>query len=186
MPFQDEFYAPPGQQLEPGDVFLRAPFPLLKYPLTYWRMRANDPQTASLHGLDHGSPQPGTDSPKSSIELRKVMLVSHGCEVDRIHKLNEPTNKRYWLVAPVLPLANSGPKTQQRTRERNNPSKFYLPPSEYSADQELYVDLRRITPVNCQYLLDSVRLHALTPSAQKALFAHWGLLFRVRTVLKSD
>lgn len=176
MPYQDDFYQPPGPQFEPGDVFLKIPFPSLKYPLTYWRMRPNDPKTAGLFDTAHDDPRPGTDSPKSSVELKTVMLLSHGCEVDRVLKW-EPPDRRHWLAAPLCLLKGCLEKTRQRTRDRVQPNKFYLPPSPYTDNEEFFVDLRKITPVNCKYFLDATHLCSLTGQAQKALFAQLGVFF---------
>jgi hypothetical protein len=176
MPHQDDFYMPPGQQFEPGDIFLSVPFLSLKYPLAYWRMRQNEPQTASLFDSEHAEPRASTDTPRSSVELRAVILVSHGCEVDRVLR-KENLQRNYWLAAPIHPIKDCGEKTINRIRNRTQPNRFYLPPSPYTDDKELCVDLRKITPINCQYFVDSNRLCSLTEQAQEALFAQLGFFF---------
>jgi hypothetical protein len=172
----DDFYATPGSQLEPGDIFPKIPLPILKYPLSYFRIRANEPKTATLFDMEHGDPQAGKDSPKSSVELRAVMLVSHGCEVDRVIR-QEPPERRHWLAAPIHPLKDCSEKTQQRTRDRIQPNRFYLPPSPCTGGQELCVDLRKITPINCKYFLDAERSCAISEVARKALFSLLGVFF---------
>jgi len=172
----DEFYQPPGQQFEPGDVFVRMPFFSLKYPLSYWRMRQNDPASATLLDRGHSDPRPDTDSPKTSLDLQTVMLLSHGCEVDRVLR-QEPPVRRHWLGAPIRPLRDCGDRTQERLRARTQPNGFYLPPSQFIGNEELYVDLRKITPITCQYFLDTNRLASLTQQAQKSLFAQLGVFF---------
>lgn len=178
MPYSDDFYVPPGSQLEPGDIFSKIPFPSLKFPLSYFRIRGNDPRSATLFDMTHGEPRPETDSPKSSVELKTVMLVSHGCEVDRVLRLEQlQTDRRHWLAAPVHPLRDCGQKTQQRTREGTQPNRFYLRPSPYTNGEELCVDLRKITPINCTYFLNSDRICSVTEEARKALFSRLGVFF---------
>lgn len=177
MAYSDDFYAPPGSQLEPGDIFSKIPFPSLKYPLTYFRIRGSDPKTATVFDSEHGEPTPGTDSAKSSLELRTVMLVSHGCEVDRVFRQKEPPERRHWLAAPIGPVSGCKEKTQERTRNGIQPNRFFLRPSEYTNGEELCVDLRKITPINCKYFMDSKRVCSLTDAARKALFSHLGVFF---------
>jgi hypothetical protein len=178
MEFHDDFYAPPGPQFEPGDLFSDIPFPSLKYPLTYFRVQVRkNPSLADVFTVRAQGPPKGGDSPKGSVELRTVMLVSHGCEVDRVIRRGEPPDRRHWLAAPVLPLGECKEGTQARTREGTQPNRFYLRPSSYTSGEELCVDLRKITPINCQYFLDSARICSLTEAARKALFAHLGVFF---------
>jgi hypothetical protein len=104
------------------------------------------------------------------------MLLSHGCEVDRVLR-REPPDRRHWLAAPIHSLRECGERTQQRTRDRTQPNRFYLPPSPYTENEERCVDLRKITPINAQYFRDSVRVCSLKTEPQKALFAHLGVFF---------
>lgn len=172
----DDFYTSPGEQFEPGDIFLDLPFVSLKYPLRYWRAQANDPSKATLCDLEHGEPRPDRDTARSSLERRSMMLLSHGCEIDRVLR-KEPPQRRVWLAAPVLPLADCNPDTQRRTREGNQPNRFYLRPSQYTGADELCVDFRKITPIICQYFIESTRCCSLTENARKFLFSKLGVFF---------
>jgi len=176
MPDEDDFYASPGEQFEPGDIFIRLPFVSLKYPLRYWRAQGNDPNKATLCDLEHGEPRPNQDTPKSSLEHRSMMLLSHGCEIDRVLKKEDP-RRRVFLAAPVLPLAECNPETQTRTREGNQPNRFYLRPSQYTGESELCVDFRKITPIIAQYFIDSDRTCSLSENARKFLFSKLGVFF---------
>ncbi len=177
MTYSDDFYTPPGSQFEPGDVFSGIPFPSLKFPLTYFRIRSKNPDTATVFDMHkHGNPE-GGDSPKCSVDLRTVMLVSHGCEVDRVLRYKEPLDRRHWLAAPILPLSGCSQLTQQRTRDGTQPNRFYLPPSPYTDNEGQYADLRKITPINCRYFLDTTRVCSITEDARKALFSRLGVFF---------
>ena len=65
---------------------------------------------------------------------------------------------------------------QQRTRENRQPNKFYLRPSQYD-NHEWYLDLRKITPVQCRYFLSAKKLFSLTLTARAALCSSLGVFF---------
>jgi len=52
-----------------------------------------------------------------------------------------------------------------------------MPSGEYFGKEECFVDLRKITPVSCQYFLNGVRQCSLNPEAKIALQAHIGMFF---------
>ncbi len=178
------FYLPPGPRLEPGDVFLDVPFPALKYPLEYFRPSAKRQGTADIFEKGVAPPKSG-DTARGPFQERVVMLLSHGCELDAVKRdvLAEKTKweKRYWLAAPVQPLAECVEKMQERTRKSQQPNKFYLPAEEFLGGVEHYVDLRKITPINAPYFLEATedrrRICSLTADAIAALHAHLGLFF---------
>ncbi|HLW80222.1 MAG TPA: hypothetical protein VKU44_11555, partial [Terriglobia bacterium] len=153
----------------------------------YLRIRhSTDPGIATVFdAAEHGAPQ-GGDIPKSSVEYKTVMLVSHGCELDRVLVRGEPPERRHWLAAPVHPLSAAREQTQQRTREGGQPNRFYLRPSRYTGEHELCVDLRKITPINCQYFIEAAetsrRVCSLTEQARAALFSHLGVFFSGRAL----
>jgi len=170
-----DFYLAPGSLLEPGDVFLEIPFPSLKYPLVYFRASTKDPGTARVLTPETGPLKTG-DSPSCKFEFKTAIFLSHGCEVESVER-DHATERRSWLAAPVEPLSRCGLLTQKRTRDGIQPNKFYMPSGEYFGKEECFVDLRKITPVSCQYFLNGVRRCSLNPEAKIALQAHIGMFF---------
>jgi len=147
----DSFYTPPGEILEQGDVFLEIPFPVSKFPLQFFRPSIKQKGMAQLYSSDDPEPvdpKPG-DSLKGTFDFKTVMLVSHGCEVEQVER-EKATERRAWLAAPLAVLSECSSAMQQRTRENRQPNKFYLRPSRYDGG-EWYVDLRKITPIQCRY-----------------------------------
>jgi hypothetical protein len=177
----DDFYLSPGVRLEPGDIFIEVPFPALRYPLEYFRPSKKNPKTAEIFNPDDCPPK-DTDTARGTFQLRVVMLLSHGCELDGVDRdvtaKKTEMGKRYWLVAPVQRLLN-GPTTlmQERTRAGQQYNRFYLPAVEMLQNEESYVDLRKITPVNAAYIATAKKIASLTKPATLALQAHIGLFF---------
>jgi hypothetical protein len=173
-----DFYQPPGGEISPGDVFVGLPFSLLRFPLAYFRLRrklTEDTAIAELLTPDKAPPKEG-DSPKTTLLPRSAMLLSHGCEVEKL--LNKQSlDRRYWLAAPIEPFARCKPETQQRIRESRQPNKFYLPRGEYIGTEENFVDLRRIAPINIPYFQQAEKLCSLTEPARLALQSHLGVFF---------
>ena len=181
MTDQDEFYTSPGSEIEPGDIFLDIFFPALKYPLAYFRINyTKNNKVGHLLTPEESKVQPG-DSPRGSVEPRTVMLVSHGCEVERVLR-SEDSTKRHWLAAPVLPLEKcASEKMKDRVRKGTQPNRFYLPPTDYLRGGEWQVDLRKITPINCQFFVDADvngrRLCSLSETAKLELHSQLGVFF---------
>ena len=175
---EDSFYTPPGEILEQGDAFLEIPFPASKFPLQFFRPSLKQKGMASLYSADDPDPvdtKPG-DSLKGTFEFRTVMLVSHGCEIEQVER-HHAIDRRAWLAAPLAPLSECSPETQTRTRENRQPNKFYLRPSSYDPNVEWYLDLRKITPVQCRYFYNAKKLFSLTPIARAALWSSLGIFF---------
>lgn len=180
MATEQDYYTSPGSEIEPGDVFLDIPFPALKHPLTLFRINVKeDSKTAFVFSLEETSVHSG-DSPRCSLELRTVMLLSHGCEVERVTRGEDPT-KRHWLAAPILPLSACKEEMRTRVREGRQPNRFYLPGGSFNSGEEMQVDLRKITPINCQYFLEaeeaSKRVTSLTGTARLELHSQLGVFF---------
>lgn len=176
-----DFYLSPGDRLEPGDIFVEVPFPALRYPLEYFRPSTKTPKSADIFTPDDCKPKDG-DTARGPFQLRVVMLLSHGCELDGVERdvtaKKTEKGRRYWLVAPVQRLLNgTTPRMQERTRAGQQYNKFYLPAVEMLQNEESYVDLRKITPVNAPYIATAKKIASLTKPATLALQAHIGLFF---------
>ncbi|MGB6876097.1 MAG: hypothetical protein WBD87_08680 [Candidatus Acidiferrales bacterium] len=181
----DGFYEPPGLKFEPGDIFFSIPFLALKYPLTFFRPRPREEGLADIFTPAQANPK-DTDTAKGSLQHRSVILLSHGCELDGVQRDVEAKQatleRRYWLAAPVQPLsAVTSADLKERTRNGQQPTRFYLPPDQALADAEHYADLRRITPINVPYFLEANkagnRKLTLTEPARLALQSHIGMFF---------
>lgn len=167
----DSYLVSPGDQLEPGDIFLDIPFITMKYPLQKARfdVGAQKPGFPPPVAFEN-APNASKDSViKTGFNWHRVMLLSDGCEVDKIVKYGASKEKRHWLVAPLELLANSDEGTQKRTEQGTQSNKFYIPPNEFTGDKKLCVELRRITPINCAYLLNAKRVASLSAAAQADL-----------------
>ena len=177
----DGFYLPPGARLEPGDIFIEVPFPALRHPLEYFRPSMKKPNTADMFSPADCPPKDG-DTARGSFQLRVVMLLSHGCELVGVERdvatKKTEMGRRYWLVAPVQRLLNgTTPRMQERTRVGQQYNKFYLPAADMLQNEECYVDLRKITPVNAPYITNAKKIGSLTKPGILALQAHIGLFF---------
>jgi hypothetical protein len=177
----EDFYLPPGSRLEPGDILIEVPLPALRYPLEFFRPSTKTPKSADMFTLDDCRPKDG-DTARGPFQLRVVMLLSHGCELDGVERdvqaKKTERGRRYWLVAPVQRLLNGTTlRMQERTRAGQQYNKFYLPPVEMLQNEESYVDLRKITPVNAPYITNAKKIASLTRPAILALQAHIGLFF---------
>jgi hypothetical protein len=175
---EDSFYTPPGEILEQGDAFLEIPFPTSKFPLQFFRPSLKQKGMASLYSADDPEPveaKPG-DSLKGTFEFKTVMLLSHGCEVEQVERDHGAIDRRAWLAAPLAPLGECSAVMRERTRKNGQPNKFYLRPSQYDPN-EWYLDLRKITPVQCRYFYSAKKLFSLTPIARAALWSSLGIFF---------
>jgi len=181
----DGFYLSPGPVLEPGDVFLDVPFPSLKHPLKYFRPSLKEENRAAIMSPTEHPPKDG-DTAKGSFQYRKVILLSHGCELDGVQRdvvaKKTSIEKRYWLAAPVLPMSDgANEKMVARIRNGQQPNRFYLPADPAFETAEQFVDLRKITPINVPYFFDAQtakkKILALSEPARFALQAHLGLFF---------
>jgi hypothetical protein len=175
---EDSFYTPPGAILEQGDAFVEIPFPASKFPLQFFRPSIKQKGMAALYSADDPEPvdaKPG-DSLKGTFEFKTVMLLSHGCEVEQVERDHGAVERRAWLAAPLAPLAECSAEMQKRTRENRQPNKFYLRPSQYDSS-EWYLDLRKITPVQCRYFYNAKKLFSLTQIAREALWSSLGIFF---------
>lgn len=175
------FYLPPGPNLEPGDIFSEIPFPALRYPLEYFRPSTKNPREAQVLDPTANPPKDG-DTAKGPFRLRPVILLSHGCELDGVDRdvarKHTTYERRYWLAAPLLKLSDSSSELmKERTRNGDQPNKFYLPATEFLGHEEGFVDFRKITPINCRYFLDGRKICGLTEPAVLAMQAHLGLFF---------
>jgi hypothetical protein len=178
----DGFYLPPGARLEPGDIFFGVPFPALRYPLEYFRPNIKKPKTADMFSPEDCPPKDG-DTARGAFQLKTVMLLSHGCELDGVARDVQSGKtqfeKRYWLVAPILQLSNgTTQKMQERIRASQQYNKFYLPAAVgVLGNEEYYVELRKITPVNVPYIMSAEKNASLTKAATLALHSHLGVFF---------
>jgi hypothetical protein len=177
----DGFYLPPGDRLEPGDIFLEVPFPALRFPLEYFRPNSKKPKTADMFSPQDCPPKAG-DTARGAFQTRTVILLSHGCELDGVDRDvkagRTQFEKRYWLVAPVLQLSNgTTPLMQERTKAGQQPNKFHLPAVDLLENEECFADLRKITPINAPYIIEAKKVASLTKPAALALQAHIGLFF---------
>lgn len=119
------------------------------------------------------APEASKDSiVRTGFNRRRVMLLSDGCEIDKVLKERaDPT--RPFLVAPVEDLLKSKLDGQQITNVRQGvqDNKFGIPECANTEGRELYVDLRRITPIPAAYLLErrDKRMFSLSIPAQDDL-----------------
>jgi hypothetical protein len=179
---EEPFHIPPGSTYEPGDIFSEIPFPSLKYPLEFFRASPNPRNRGSatlFSGTQH-DPQPG-DTARGGFTKRDVILLSHGCELDAVHRDVDAKRaeyaSRYWLAAPLLPISSCGPKIAERTAKGIQPNKFLIPPGGPFGNNPYFVDLRKITPITVPYFLEARKIGSISESARTALHAHIGMFF---------
>lgn len=126
-----------------------------------------------------------------------ALFLTWGSEVEsterRIFENKGKAGKRSWLAAPVynlqdIPAENTetDPDTGDRAAVRDlirlgkARDNFYLPPFPgRPADEEYYVELRKITSIGVEFFLQSkeARLAALTPESLNEMYSHllWSL-----------
>jgi hypothetical protein len=178
----DAFYSAPGSQLEPGDIFLDIPFPALRHPLEFFRPSPKDQKSANIFRLEDNVLPKSGDTARGPFQKQTLVLLSHGCELDGVKRDVEAKKtelgRRYWLAAPVRSFENlTSDDMKGRTRNGNQPNKFYLPANALNGGVEHFVDLRKITPINAPYFLEAEKSCSLTKTAVLALQSHIGLFF---------
>lgn len=171
----------PGTEYEPGDVFQDVPFPNLRHPFRRYRLspKPQEKGRPEIFVSENGPDKPG-DLIHSTFERKLVMLLSHGCELDKVLKLGLNAGRRQWSCAPVEPFKpDSGDKglasRQQRIREGTQWNRFYIPSNEFTGTGEFCADLRRITPLPAQFFLDAKKICSLSEEARFDLYAQMGV-----------
>jgi len=170
-----------GVEYEPGDIFGNVPFPNLKHPFKRYRLspkpqEKNRPEVfLSIDGDD----KPG-DIIHSTFERKTVMLLSHGCELDKVLKWGANPARRHWSCAPVEMFKPDGDDQllaarQERIRNGIQWNRFYIPPNDFTGSTEACVDLRRVTPIPAKYFLEAKKVCSLSEDAQFDLFAQMGV-----------
>jgi hypothetical protein len=153
----DDVLIPPGTDMDPGDIFLDMLFPTMKWPPT--PLRAYPKHEVPKMGVPHlpvneTELKPG-DIIKVGVSRRTIMLISDGCEIESTlrHNINS-VDRRHWLAAPLDKVSViTESKQLDRLRKGTQPNKLFIPADERLGGEEMFVDLRRITPVNCAYFL---------------------------------
>jgi hypothetical protein len=173
----DRFFIEPRSDLWPGDVFMDVPFPLLKYPVRTYRP---DAKAAQKQGKVQVFESDGTfkqgDIAHCTYKPERVMLLSHGCEIDNVLRSNS-ADRRHWLAAPIEPLSGKQPEMQERIRGGQQPNRFYLPSDPLFEKEETCVDLRRILPLPAQLIVESKRVVGLSEVAVADLHSQLGVFF---------
>jgi hypothetical protein len=171
----------PGDEYEPGDVFENVPFPNLRHPFKRYRLstKPQEKNRPEIFASTEGDDKPG-DIIHSTFERKTVMLLSHGCELDKVLKLGANPTRRHWSCAPLEQFRpDAGDERlaarQQRIREGTQWNRLYIPPNEFIGAGELCVDLRRITPLPAQYFLESRRVCSLSEDALFDLYSQMGV-----------
>lgn len=192
----NDYIIAPGLEFEPGDVFSDIAFPNLRHPFKRYRPdpKPPEPKKKQLFVSVEGADKPG-DIIHSTFDRKLVMVVSHGCELDKVLKLRGNPARKHWSCAPVESFhANVEGQTaladrQERTRNGLQPNRFYIPQNKYLGELEHYVDLRRITPLPAQYFIEAKNKKAcsLSEDGKYDLWAQMGinqsgLLFYVQTI----
>jgi hypothetical protein len=177
----DDYITEPGSSFEPGDVFSGVAFPNLRHPFRRYRLstKPRDKNCPEIFESVAGADKPG-DIIHSTFERKTVMLVSHGCELDKVLKLGANAARRHWSCAPIEPFHLDPPQPlvkarQERTRQGTQPNRFYIPPNKFLGDAEHYVELRRITPLPAQYFIEAAKVCSLSDDARDDLYAQMGV-----------
>ncbi len=114
----DAYIIPPGSTYEPGDVFEAVPFPNLRHPFKRYRLNTKPKEKNRPEIFDsvEGDDKPG-DIIHSTFERKFVMLLSHGCEIDKVLKLGADPTRRHWSCAPVEPFAENATNANDQALE---------------------------------------------------------------------
>ena len=177
----DAYIIPPGSTYEPGDVFGDIAFPNLRHPFRRYRLntKPQERNRPEIFVSTEGDDKPG-DIIHSTFERKMVMLLSHGCELDKVLKLGANPARRHWSCAPLEVFKSDGQDArlkarQQRIREGTQWNRFYIPANEFTGNAEYAVDLRRITPIPAQYLIEAKKVCSLSEDAVYDLYAQMGV-----------
>jgi hypothetical protein len=178
----DAYIIPPGSTYEPGDVFEAVPFPNLRHPFKRYRLstKPREKNRPEIFESIEGTDKPG-DIIHSTFERKYVMLLSHGCELDKVLKLGASADRRQWSCAPLEPFAEKTSNAndqarEQRIRDGIQWNRFYIPKNEFLLPpREFRVDLRRITPLPALYILEAKKVCSLTEDARYDLYSHMGV-----------
>lgn len=177
-----DFYVGPNAAIEQGDIFEAIHFAAIRHPFEFFRIRPDKPGKPAPRLADiftpEQSPIKSGDTPRAPWrKTARAMFISHGCEVEGMERDNA-IEKRHWLAAPIEALSQYGTGMQTRIRERRQPNKFFLPiDKEFGFTEEHCVDLRYITPIQCQYFTKGSKRCSLSPEALNDLRSQLGVFF---------
>lgn len=177
----DQYIKPPGSDFEPGDVFSNVPFPNIRHPFRRYR---RNPKPQEKNRPEIFTSHEGDDRPDDLLHttfIRKhVILLSHGCELDKVLVHGKNPERNQWSCAPLEKL-DPDPKNQrhldllERIRNGTQPNRFYVPPNDFLPEGEHAVDLRRITPLPAQFFIESKKVLSLSKEARLDLYAQMGV-----------
>jgi hypothetical protein len=166
------------EELSPGDVFPDIPFPLLKYPLRTYRPDEKAKRLGKEQVFVSDGQNKLGDIAHCAFTRQTVMLLSHGCEVDKT--LISP-EKRHLLVAPLEVVGEPMSKElQERIRQGRQPNRLFLPHNSLlNSEGDCCVDFRRILPVPAKFLFESkdYRRAAMSDLGKATLEAQLGIYF---------
>lgn len=154
-------FAAPGDELSQGDLFADVPS-LVVHDLRY--MVKLDQNAYRLED-DPGQRRADRTYPANAEEARTHgVVLTHDCEVDK------QTRKALIHVALVRPLTEQAVAADlhQQFRENTRHRAFYLPPNDF-LEGESYVDLRRITAVRGDTLLELPRVASMNEDGRRML-----------------
>jgi hypothetical protein len=194
-----EFYEKAGPRLSPGDI-LQTPLPFSRLPKPLSVVRKvpiNLPQKlkAAIQGelrevfeVGKHVPNPGFrfESPGEEVlshaKTSTAIFLTWGSEVDSDLK-SKKLNKKDWLIAPLLPLAEIDAITVldektgaqinlgQATREGRSPKYFPLQPLPGEPPPGYYVDFRKIFPLAATHFDGVTRHWQLGPMARNDFYS---------------
>lgn len=181
----EDYIVSPRDTFEPGDVFANIPFPKIKAPTSRYRRKKESPKgNAEYYCLGSTDKEKPGDLLHTNFQLKTVMLLSHGCELDKVLKEGATPDRRDWLCAPISEVdpALTGKTEEQdraraeRIREGRQPNRFFLGYSPFIAGENC-VDLRRITPLPATYFIEAKKIFSLSQDALDDLYSALGVNF---------
>jgi hypothetical protein len=153
-------FAAPGDELSQGDLFEEVPS-VVVHDLLFMVKSADN----AFH-LERERPASRRDDrtyPANAEEARAPGIVlSHDCEIDK------QTRKTIVHVALVRPLDGVPEEHREGFRRNQRHRAFYLPPNGF-LDGENYADLRRITVLRADTLLELTKRASMNEDGRRML-----------------
>jgi hypothetical protein len=175
----DQYIKTPGEQFEPGDIFSDVPFPHIRHPFRRYRrnpkpQEKNRPEVfLSEQGPDHPD-----DLLHATFQRKHVVLLSHGCELDKVLAFGKNPARNQWTCAPLEPFTKNPESRlqglQERIRNGTQPNRMYIPENKF-LEGEYSVDLRRITPLPALFFMEATKVCSFSDDARFDLYAQMGV-----------
>jgi hypothetical protein len=183
---ESTFYLEPGSRLSQGDLIRDIPWGLIPGPVAICRPRDKSKSEGGAFYAPHERIRQGgtafaggrDEVIHASGYLGMGLVLWEDCEIDKFEKKQQPPEKWFVAIAPVLPSSNFPPEIWEGIKAGERTQFFHLAALDSKGLSESYADLRYIWSVKQSILKN--RVVTLSDTVRRALYDHlfWFLTSR--------